>query len=835
MSKIEQFVYTASPWGKSDPGWMVFQKSSGIDDSTIGAISPYYRYERPDGWDGAPAADALSSYPVQFVFAKPESFGGDFLLVQTTFTGRRWYDPRPGDWYVHGFRVPSSIASSGCDSTESLFRFFRSDSIQREYPEDLRDKAMLIGQKKIPWVAPPDLPMLDSLAGLEPNSRFEKDTVFSRIPEDAWPKLGALLAACVKRGDSAKALVFDATKSESLDTMAAILALMPLRSRTDAQFSTYFHSENVRETKADDTFHFYGTVREGESADPDTGLYGALPEGGPDFRSREDVELFKRMVDAGGTELKEEDFDNLVLCWEVAAGRKTDVESLRKAVQFAKRFPRKKDEPGMDGEVISSLKNGCPDPVTTVVAWFELDLAEFKAEAIEVCENCVQNDDSDSFSHYLGILGNEEARRRFLEQAALTGVPFVGFWIQHGADVCSLVPESKVEGEKANFDALRKLVEDFSRVCNDAKQGKVSPEQAGENLEIISKMEARFGSEVEGMEDARRELEYLKALNGVHTYGDVPSFVASAKDLEIDDETRIKLDVLSRASPEELSAVDLWKALHDGSYSAIVDPEEVIQLALDAAKRRGKADGDRRAEEADRRAENRIREAAEDADAGVEEMKRKAEMADSVAARYRLRAKLAFPLALLAFLGGIAVGLFGPRCLPNRNEVVKETESAVEAGDVSGAESSKTNERPPSRMKRTEPSQPGVSADVPTDVIGTGSSIVSQDGSPGFQSDGMLKGGQSRGGGSVGQPLVVGKVPSQTEPNPKQFSQTRPGTADLQKNAATTTDRKAGSPQMEENELADPDIRRGELKNDSRDGVAAADESKSSSDEGKAE
>ena len=61
MSKIEQFVYTASPWGKSDPGWMVFQKSSGIDDSTIGAISPYYRYERPDGWDGASAADASSA------------------------------------------------------------------------------------------------------------------------------------------------------------------------------------------------------------------------------------------------------------------------------------------------------------------------------------------------------------------------------------------------------------------------------------------------------------------------------------------------------------------------------------------------------------------------------------------------------------------------------------------------------------------------------------------------------------------------------------------------------------------------------------------------------
>lgn len=109
MSAVEQFTYTASPWGRSTPGWMTFQKSPGIEDSEIGEISSYYRYGRPDGWDGAPETDMLSSYPVQFVFARPQSFGGDALLVQTVFTGERWYDPRPGDWFAHGLRIPSSM------------------------------------------------------------------------------------------------------------------------------------------------------------------------------------------------------------------------------------------------------------------------------------------------------------------------------------------------------------------------------------------------------------------------------------------------------------------------------------------------------------------------------------------------------------------------------------------------------------------------------------------------------------------------------------------------------------------------------------------------------
>jgi hypothetical protein len=345
-------------------------------------------------------------------------------------------------------------------------------------------------------------------------------------------------------------------------------------------------------------------------------------------------------------------------------------------------------------------------------------------------------------------------------------------------------------------------------------------------------MEGRFGTEVEGMKDAKRELEYLKALNDVRTHGDVPSFWASAKELGIKDEARIKSDVLSRVSPEKLGAADLWNALDIKSFSNIgLEPEDVVQRALDAAERRGKTAGDQRAEEADRRAEARVREEEEKADARIVEMKRKVEEADLVASRYRFRAKLAFPLALLAFLVGIAVGSLGLRHLPNCNGGGNKTEPTVETGSVSGEESSKLNERPPAGMNPAEPSPSGVSEDSLTDVIGARSSSVSHDDFSESQSDEMTKGGQSKGVGSTGQPSVVGKVPSRKETNQKQFSQTKPETANPQKNAATKTDGKAESPKMEEEGPANPDVKSGDLKGDPQDGIAADDKSAPSIDE----
>lgn len=595
MSAIEQFTYTASPWGKSDPGWMTFQKSPGIDDTDIGKISSYYRYGRPDGWDGAPGPDSLSSYPVQFVFARPDALGGDALLVQTTFTGKRWYDPRPGDWFVHGFRIAPSVVATGKNSTESLLRLFKSDSIQREYPQELREKATLISQKKMQWEAPPDLPSLDSLEKLVPNDVFDFEALLERIPDGAWPKLGGLLVAAVKRSNSAKAFVFDATRPESLDTMAALLALMPAKLRMEAQFSTYFHAENVREIKADDTFLFYGTVREDESSDPDTGLYGDLPQGGSDFQSRDDVELFKLMVDAGGAELKAKDFDNLVLCWEVAAGRKADVASLRNAVAFADRFP------GMKDEVASGFASALADynydslprelRIADIVAGYELGMDSIRFGIPGGLGDFVR--DGTLFADTLRTLEDDAARMEFANAVAKDAeasgamAQLASMWLGCEQDVRALLSRN-VPGPFAHAAALADRYDSIHRAV---AAGHVEPGRATALLAEVEKAAKTLGDDFDGMAETQNGLRYLAALDGLKDVGGLQAFATAIDGLGVDEE-KVRADVLERVKPGDIPSSRLAEAM-DAFEVVGVSRRDVLRMAVETAEGRGREEGER--------------------------------------------------------------------------------------------------------------------------------------------------------------------------------------------------------------------------------------------------
>ena len=616
MSAIEQFTYTASPWGNSDPGWMTFQKSKTIEDTEIGKLSSYYRYVRPDDWDGAPEADALSSYPVQFVFAKPDSFGGDAFLIQTTFTGKRWYDPRPGDWFVHGFKIPNAVWTKEIDSSVSLFRFFKSPLIQREYPQDLRKKANLISQRQIPWEAPPDLPSLDSLDELEPNLDYDFEAILGRIPDGAWPKLGALLAAAIERcNGGGKAFVFDATRPESLDTMAALLALMPAKLRMEAQFSTYFHAENVREIKADDTFLFYGTVREDESSDPDTGLYGDLPQGGPDFQSRDDVELFKLMVDAGGAELKAKDFDNLVLCWEVASGRKTDVASLREAVKFAERFKGLKEKVanGFAGALADYNSHELPRKLrlAAIVADFELgiDGAGIPGELNDFVR------DGALFADALRTLGSDEARKSFADAVANEAesngstAELAAMWLGCGQDVRALLMRN-VTGP---FVSIAALANRYDNIRRDVTAWRVEPGQAAALLAEADKAAEKFGDDFNDMEVTRNSLRYLVALDALKDVDGLSDFERAIRSLGIDEET-IRNDVLERVNPGDIPVGRLAETM-DAFEVIGMTRADVLLEAIKSAKERGYKTGREEGERSGRHLAQKAEARAEDAEA----------------------------------------------------------------------------------------------------------------------------------------------------------------------------------------------------------------------------
>lgn len=553
MSAVEQFTYTASPWGRSTPGWMTFQKSPGIEDSEIGEISSYYRYGRPDGWDGAPEADMLSSYPVQFVFARPQSFGGDALLVQTTFTGERWYDPRPGDWFAHGLRIPSAMLSEMASSGMSVFRCFLSQLLDREYPKKLRDKAEKISKRKIPWENPPDLPALDSFDERKLNKEFDLEVVLGRMPDGAWPKLGSMLSACVGRAAGAKALVFDATKPESLDTMAALLALMPQRLRMEAQFATYFHAENVREVKSDDTFLFYGIVREGELADPDTGLYGELLHGGPEFTSREDVELFKKMVDACGDRLGAGDFDSLVKCWDVASGRDCSVKAMQTANAFCVGDDGGKPRyVALQALLLKKIAEQLSNDVNTndaewvnrfVVTRFKINAVPDDYALNQFCEACTM--DREMFNIAFQCLKDDTTTlRSFLKE------------LEHAAGDKELKQNLAERLFEADMDAVVdvKAMEDelpfinlVLRYHEIVKRGAEKSSDPSGDIEVLEALQEKVGKDIPGMEDVLSMLRYENALSRVKTIEDIPIFLEPPFPEKVS--SRMKDDLVSRIKP----------------------------------------------------------------------------------------------------------------------------------------------------------------------------------------------------------------------------------------------------------------------------------------------
>lgn len=596
MDKIEQFIYTSSPWGKSGSGWMVFQQSSGLVEGTHKAVYPFLNYRVPRGFNSDTSDETeLASFPVQFVCAKSPDVGARFIL-QTCYTGNRWWEGRSGDFWAQTYIVSESAWASLPLKTNPI-QWLRSPSIGTRYPDEMRELAKAIINREREYEAPPDLPSLDSLDELEPNHDFDFEAILDRMPDGALSKLGGLLAAAVKRGSGAKAFVFDATRSQSLDGMAALLALMPVKSRMESQFSTYFHSDNVREIKADDTFLFYGTVREGESADPDTGIYGVVPQGGLEFRSRDDVELFKRMVDAGGAELKAEDFDSLVLCWEVASARKKDVASLREAMRFADRFP------GLREEVVTGLASSTSDSLVSVVAWFEFSLSAYEDSARQVCSDCVR--DGSFFAEVLRTLDGDGVRKAFADAVAKDAESsgcvseLAAMWLGCGQDVRALLARN-VTGP---FVSIAALADRYDTIRRDVAAKSVDPSQAAAMLAEVEKAARKLGNDFEGIEDTRNSLRYLVALAGLNDADDLASFAEAIRGLGVD-EAKVRADVLARVKPGDIPVERLAKLM--GAFEVVGIPkEDVLRLAIEAAEQRGrdaaKRTGHHRASEAEMR------------------------------------------------------------------------------------------------------------------------------------------------------------------------------------------------------------------------------------------
>ncbi len=686
MDTIKEFIFTASPWGKSDPGWMVFATSPGFDTGLVGKCTHWFRYGRPEGMPGDPPEEELGKYPVQYVVARP--FGDQRVLVsQTTFTGRRWYDPRPGDWFAHGLVLPGAEGSG-----RSPFAWYRSPSLLARYQEEWKEKAKAIREKKIPWEDPPALPEPGSMEEVETNWEYSWESVLDRVPEGAWGKIGALLGECAKRGAGAKALVFDARMAESLDTMAALLELLPARMRWEVQFATYFHADNVRETKADGTFLFYGTVREGDAADADTGLYGAVPVGGAAFAGRRDAEVFKRMVDACGEKLGAGDWEALVACWEVATGRIEGPGKLREAVKAARRFE------GLETEVAEGLagafeERGVGDDAGRAVAlaaWFELGMGAFGDVAKEICAECAGN--REAFGRALEALEGDGSKEAFLDEVhaqaerngALPGL--AAMWLGCGDDVKRRVPQG---GNDRAFGRFRALAERFDGIRGNVAQGMVSGAAAAGMLAETDAAAEVLGEDFEGMEETRKGLKYLAALEKVKGLADLRAFAREAESLGVDGKT-IRADALKKvplgwipgdklkaaveaygavgvASGELIAKVPDDRLLEPGLLDALVG----IGAGRDEIIRRGVAAAEKAAE-------------TRGYEGGVREARRQAEEAARERERGRVWAAVRTGLIGAGLMAVCFAAGYGLRWWTERDGGDAVEEPAAEAGDEAG-------------------------------------------------------------------------------------------------------------------------------------------------------
>ena len=128
--KIQQFIYTSSPWNLQNGGYGIFTKSPGLELGQAVKYSGLFTYNVPDG-----ISDDVSGCPVSYIAMHvPER---SVCLVGTSrYLGKRWYEHRGGDYISHVLMIPDEFFP---------FRFselFHSGYFWQEVPEELRNRAL---------------------------------------------------------------------------------------------------------------------------------------------------------------------------------------------------------------------------------------------------------------------------------------------------------------------------------------------------------------------------------------------------------------------------------------------------------------------------------------------------------------------------------------------------------------------------------------------------------------------------------------------------------------------------------------------------------------------
>lgn len=521
---IQQFTYTASPWGKSGAGWQVFQQSRNVAADVAKKLHEVYRYE------GVKKSANGDAHPIQFAYL-PSHTGDGAVLAQSAFTGMRWWgEPRPGDFFAHVLLLDKDAVEKSCKVGFNPVRLFMSPKLQSDFPSDngLKEKALRIFRKETAWEAPPELPELQSLSDFPENPHLAFDAALDAIPEHAARQLGAIVRAIVRRttGNSDKPIVFDSGNKFSPLVMVLALDLIPSAWRAQTWFAVHFTESALRRLPGFSSLTFYGTDGTA-SSDSDSGIVSGVDFADDPFNfiDRNDVRAFKKQLDLIVANVSTDDhkrlindYKGLIDCRSISSGKLRDLSSLRSAMSFAEKFPGLKEEIGTGlarslATYTHSVAINIPADfhVLLAVAWFECGLKAFEDHAKRACSACIQD---------LALL--DKVAQELKDDTVCTA--FVNAVVDtakktDAAAFTNRIVESKASLERfvsgRNENDLFRLAVEYKRVLSDVQGRYViesHPIDAGLALKSVNALLSIAGSGVKGISEVKKYLEYRQEI-----------------------------------------------------------------------------------------------------------------------------------------------------------------------------------------------------------------------------------------------------------------------------------------------------------------------------------
>jgi len=331
---IEQFTYTATPWGAGGVGWMVFQKTQSLNENCAKALYQSFKYEVE-----VDTANGDGTHPVQFVYHAGLN-GTGVVMSQTAFVGKRWWgEERPGDFFAHVLLADEKALGI---SDFNPICYYQSKDLQTAVPDKLQQKALQIYAHAVPYASPPPLDQYDAFGNkdVKPrwNTNYEFDSVLDQTDNATIRKIGAIVEKLIAYKIGFPALVFDSSNCVSLNVMALALYLCPVRHRRHLWFAINFRESALKQLPDFRQFAFYGTLRNNTMSDKDTGLFEQLNAHALKFQTKDDIRTFKKFLDGCGEGLDVSDFDKLVDCWRMLACGPESVDLLRGTGDFIQKY-----------------------------------------------------------------------------------------------------------------------------------------------------------------------------------------------------------------------------------------------------------------------------------------------------------------------------------------------------------------------------------------------------------------------------------------------------------------------------------------------------------------